>query len=318
MNCLSPTGRSQRNNTGRRLPAVIGVTAMLLLSGCAAMQGTPPESETLELVPITSEPTGQHHPGRFVWHDLLTNDLAAAKQFYGGLFGWTFETRGIYTIISNQGIPMAGMAEVVFNPGVSPYWLPYLSVGDVDESLAAAKEAGAQLLKGPGEMTNRGRYALIGDPHGARVTLLRSSNGDPTPGPVTVNGWLWDELWTSDLNRSLAFYRQLAPYKSQVPVGAGEQQYRILTIDGKPIGGMTTLPDANINSQWVPVVRVTDLKQLLERVEKLGGRTLIKPDHSLSEGAVALVQDPTGAIFMVEPWDPQNRPTDDDGKETRP
>lgn len=87
MNCLSPTGRSQRNSTGRRLRAVIGVTAMLLLSGCAAMQSTPPESETLELVPITSEPTGQHHPGCIVWHDLLTNDLAAAKQFYGGLFG---------------------------------------------------------------------------------------------------------------------------------------------------------------------------------------------------------------------------------------
>jgi len=29
--------------------------------------------------------------GRFVWHDLMTKDVAAAKRFYGGLFGWQFE-----------------------------------------------------------------------------------------------------------------------------------------------------------------------------------------------------------------------------------
>src|SRR5215510_8485289 len=29
--------------------------------------------------------------GRFVWHDLLTKDVNAAKRFYGELFGWRFE-----------------------------------------------------------------------------------------------------------------------------------------------------------------------------------------------------------------------------------
>ena len=30
-------------------------------------------------------------PGSFVWHDLLTKDVAGAKRFYGELFGWRFE-----------------------------------------------------------------------------------------------------------------------------------------------------------------------------------------------------------------------------------
>ena len=28
---------------------------------------------------------------RFVWHDFMAADLAAAKRFYGELFGWSFQ-----------------------------------------------------------------------------------------------------------------------------------------------------------------------------------------------------------------------------------
>ena len=29
--------------------------------------------------------------GKVIWNDLITEDLDTARQFYGGLFGWTFE-----------------------------------------------------------------------------------------------------------------------------------------------------------------------------------------------------------------------------------
>ncbi len=29
--------------------------------------------------------------GKFVWHDLVTDDPAAARRFYGSLLGWEFE-----------------------------------------------------------------------------------------------------------------------------------------------------------------------------------------------------------------------------------
>jgi len=28
--------------------------------------------------------------GKVVWNDLITDDIAAARRFYGGMFGWTF------------------------------------------------------------------------------------------------------------------------------------------------------------------------------------------------------------------------------------
>jgi predicted enzyme related to lactoylglutathione lyase len=32
----------------------------------------------------------RHEPGSFSWAELATSDPAAAKSFYGSLFGWSF------------------------------------------------------------------------------------------------------------------------------------------------------------------------------------------------------------------------------------
>jgi hypothetical protein len=37
--------------------------------------------------PIVDPATGQYTPGRWVWGDLVTSDVAAAADFYGTVFG---------------------------------------------------------------------------------------------------------------------------------------------------------------------------------------------------------------------------------------
>jgi len=279
----------------RRLPLVLP-ELLVSLSACAPITVTP----------ITTVNTDEHHPGRFVWHDLLTSDVEAAKQFYGGVFGWTFEEHGPYTVVSNHGVPIAGMAKPKFKPGLSSFWLPYLSVDSIDSALATAKQAGAEVLKGPGELVNRGDYVLIGDPQGARLVLLNSSSGDPTDFRPAVNGWLWNELWSADMGQSLAFYQQLVGYNTlPTPAGAGSD-YEVLTIRKTWAAGLTTLPFEGMNSQWVPAIRVADLDQTVARVEEHGGRVVIKPDHSLSKHRIAMIQDPTGAILLIGPGDGGN------------
>ena len=66
--------------------------------------------------PIVDPASGQHTPGRFVWGDLVTADVAAAADFYGKVFGWTFETYGdpnndqdTYTLALADGLPIGGM-----------------------------------------------------------------------------------------------------------------------------------------------------------------------------------------------------------------
>ena len=39
----------------------------------------------IELPPIAAGVAGEHHPGKVVWADLVTPDLAGAEHFYGGV-----------------------------------------------------------------------------------------------------------------------------------------------------------------------------------------------------------------------------------------
>lgn len=293
-----------KNSSWRRwfrqpILSLVAVAAPLALTACSST-----DVEPIAVTPITSESTGEYHPGRFVWHDLLTSDVDAAKRFYGGVFGWTFTDQGPYTVIMNNGVAIAGMAKPKFDPGLSSFWLPYLSVGDVDSAVATAEKAGAELLRGPGVLENRGQYALIGDSQGARIVLLRSSSGDPTSFKPEINGWLWNELWSADKDDSLRFYQQLGGYQTlPPPPGQPADDYEVLIAEDSWAAGLTTLPFAQMNSQWVPALRVEDLDQTVAKVQQYGGKVVIEPDHSLSKHRIALIQDPTGAIFMVGPWE---------------
>ena len=189
------------------LAAVLGGTAL------AADQWWPP---------ITDPPTAQRHPGRWVWAELLTRDVATAARFYGDVFGWTFETYGpaddlkTYTLASSGGVPIAGM---VFNqsPEVSgsrdARWVGLMSVPDVDAAAREVTKGGGRTLFGPQALGERGRAALFTDPEGAIFGVIHSATGDPDEGVGAENQWLWVELWASDPAKMAAFYQGFGGYE---------------------------------------------------------------------------------------------------------
>jgi len=64
----------------------------------------------LTLPPITEQPTGQQHTGKFIWFDLLTDDVAAVKKFYADIFAWEFEgSESGYTKIMHKGDYIGGI-----------------------------------------------------------------------------------------------------------------------------------------------------------------------------------------------------------------
>jgi len=262
----------------------------LLFGGCS----------TIEFTPITTTPTQVHHPGKFVWHDLLTDDLAAAREFYGGLFGWSFAEKGRYTTVLNDGKAIAGMIELKpeSTEQDAARWIASLSVTDVDEATAFVQRSGGSVYQGPGELKNRGRFALVGDPQGAQLALLRSSSGDPGDRDAAIGGWLWDELWSSTPAESAAFYRQLGEY-TQV---RERSDYAILEREGRWRGGIRTIATEGVRVRWVPVVRVADPVEVTERTEMLGGRVLVKPGEPPSDGSSALIADPSGGLVILQRW----------------
>ena len=131
-----------------------------------------------------TEPGTQAPPaaGTFCWNELMTRDLGAAKKFYASLFGWTSEEVdmgpvGTYTICKSGEQHAGGMMELKA-PGtedVTPHWVAYVAVDNVDESTAKAEGLGARICVPPTDIPNVGRFSIITDPTGASLGLYTSS-----------------------------------------------------------------------------------------------------------------------------------------------
>jgi predicted enzyme related to lactoylglutathione lyase len=170
----------------RRLKAAGALACLALLSaGAAAGAAAEPK---MYWPPITDPPTGTYTPGKWVWAELLTRDVGRAADFYGKIFGWTFETYGpkddakTYTLVSSGGTPIAGM--VFMNPGdrtLKPdaRWVGLVSVTDVKLAEGRVINAGGKVLMGPRPLGTRGDAALFADPEGGIFGVLHSATGDP-------------------------------------------------------------------------------------------------------------------------------------------
>ena len=272
---------------------ILFILIFLLFTGCSK----------LNLTPVASPPTGLHHQGKFVWYDLLTADVAAARGFYGELFGWSFREQGRYTVILNNDQAIGGIVKVrpKDNKEHATRWLASLSVPDVDRAAAFVQESGGVIHEGPVDMKNRGRGVLVSDPQGAHVLLLHSLGGDPTDTEPPMGSWLWVELWSKTPEASVAFYEELGGYSAV----KGEKGYWFLWHD-KWRAGVRQIPFDGMEVRWTPTVRVTDTVLISERAKELGGRVLVKPREVSIGGSAALIEDPVGGLLIVQCWSKQS------------
>lgn len=284
---------NKKNMLLLRLIVVSGLcgVVMLLQTGCSLSQRP---------VPILEDKTLTHHPGKFVWNDLMTSDVATAKTFYGQLFNWTFEQRGRYSIIKLNGKRIGGILDI--KPKTperhAARWIASLSVSDVDQAISVVLAHGGKVHKGPEDIGDRGRVALVSDPQGAQLSLINTKYGDPKDGPIAEGSWLWHELWTNDPSASADFYQELAGYSMVEELDS----YLILKVDGKWRAGIRTLFNQALEQRWVPVVKVNDVKAISALAKQLGGRVLIEPENPYYPDHVALLADPSGALFMIQEW----------------
>lgn len=120
--------------------------------------------------------------GDWVWHELMTTDVAGAQAFYSGLFGWTYslmEMPGFtYHLVQQPGKPQHGglMALQPGMEGVPPHWMIYVMVDDVDAVAAKAVELGGSLVCPPMDISV-GRMASIRDPQGAHISIFKPKMG---------------------------------------------------------------------------------------------------------------------------------------------
>jgi len=263
----------------------------------------------IEVPPITQSPTGSYIEGKFVWEDLLTHDVSAARKFYGRLFGWEFEgadTRDApFTLIKQNGVPIGGIFyfEQLDPRKKESRWLQYISVPDVDKACEAVRANGGVVFREPFDLPQRGRVAVVLDPQGAAFAFLKATGGDPADEKVSPMRWMWNELWTTDTASARPFYEKVLGYSVQKPEQLGDA-YQVFNRDGVDRAGMVQFRREGVHPLWLPYVNVDDPRALAEKALTLGGEIHIAPDTLSQNGTVAVIGDPTGGVLAIEKWTP--------------
>jgi hypothetical protein len=271
----------------------ISVFAIMLAASAAlggVVGGTTRASET----PKTA--------GEFVWHDLVTQDAAASRAFYGALFGWTFQAaKGVepnYTIIKQDNYPIGGIVTAA-NAETIPQWLSYVVAPDVNLATAAFKESGGRVYREPLDVRKDLRVSVVEDPQGAPLGL--ASRG-PTVRSVDVppiHRWLWMEYVALDPAPALTFYSRVLGYTSEVMETRQGRSYHLLKTD-RPRAGLFGSLWEHKTSRWLPYVRVGDAEATAARVARLGGRVVLAPSAEIRNGSLAIVLDPAGAPLALQ------------------
>lgn len=120
--------------------------------------------------------------GSFVWNELMTRDVDAAKRFYAGTLGWTFDAMpmgdaGTYWVAKSGGAPVGGVMSIdkpEFG-AMPPHWFAYIEVDAVDDRVAQAKQQGGKLMRPLFDVPDVGRIAIVQDPTGAVVGWMTSA-----------------------------------------------------------------------------------------------------------------------------------------------
>ncbi|MGE5276461.1 MAG: VOC family protein [Acidobacteriota bacterium] len=283
---------------GRRLPVLILSAAVALSFGCRS-SGTVPAGERTA-----------NDPGRFVWHDLTTDDPASCKKFYTALLGWEYVDTTVlghpYSVARLGKKPVGGIHMPRSESyGKTPaHWLSYMSVADVDAAVGRAKAEGGGVLAGPVDVGSVARAAVLRDPQGAPFGLVRFSAGDPLEPAAPVEGtFFWNEYLTHDLDATLAFYNSVAPHDVTLSKAESGASYAVLS-HGRARAGVFRVPDSekNVPPNWLPHVLVADPAGLAARVAGLGGRVLIVPQPEIRKGSLAVIADPTGAVVALQKY----------------
>ena len=243
-------------------------------------------------------------PGTPNWVDLQSTDLAAAKGFYGRLFGWPYAERpsgdGGYWVAALDGAPVAAiMARTppMRAAALPATWSTYIATPDVDAAAARAAAAGGELRAGPFGLPGAGRMAVVGDPAGAVVSLWQA-DGHAGAGRVNEPGALtWNELVSDDLDAALPFYEATLGTRARRERLDGDE-YVVLLADERIVAGATARPGGPAGNHWHVWFGADDVDALAQAALAAGGSVLAPPADS-DAGTVATLADPQGGVFSV-------------------
>lgn len=257
---------------------------------------------------VTLERPEMDKPGDHVWYELLTSDVEAAQRFYADVLGWTYADSGVpdmdYRIISAGAHPIGGAMQItpeMAGEGARPIWLGYVTVADIDATIADVRSRGGKVLMEPMDIPMVGRIAMVTDPAGAPFNIIKPlgcgksrafADDGPRPGHCA-----WNELLTTNQKGAWDFYGALFGWKQDGEMDMGAMgKYQFIRHGGVIGAIMQATPEMGA-PRWNRYFRVVNIDRAREAVEKGGGQVIHGPDE-IPGGEYAMnCVDPQGAHF---------------------
>lgn len=247
-------------------------------------------------------------PKAFVWYELMTTDIDAAKAFYSAVIGWTaqaFDQPDMrYTVISAGDKMVAGLMSLpaeARKAGLRPGWVGYIGADDVDAATDKLRQAGGAVHRPPADIPEVGRFSVVADPQGAMFMLFTPSGEGSSPAPAGTPGHIgWRELYAADGASAFDFYAGQFGWTKAEAMDMGPMGiYQLFAAGGDPIGGMMTKPEAIPAPVWLYYFNVAEVDAAVARVTEHGGQVIMGP-HQVPGGSwIVQCMDPQGAMFAL-------------------
>ncbi len=249
----------------------------------------------------------RHSPG-FVWYELMTTDVAAARAFYTGVVGWGAQEASTsdiaYTLFVAADAAVSGLMELppeARRMGATARWMGYVGVENADAAADQIRRLGGSIHVPPTD-SNIGRIAVVADPQTAILALVEGLKpASPQPAELDAPGHVgWHELLAADWAKAFAFYAELFGWQKAETESGPVDAYQLFAAGGKTIGGIFTKRPVEPIPYWLFYFNVADIDAAAERVRRGGGEVFEGP-FVVPEGSwIARCIDPQGAIFALQ------------------
>jgi predicted enzyme related to lactoylglutathione lyase len=245
----------------------------------------------------------------------MTPDADAAGRFYSAVVpGWRFGERmpgdvDYRGIVRSDGGNAGGVLQLddsMRSHGARPMWLGYVCVDDVDDAVASAEQAGGKALMPAFDVPNVGRIAMIADPQGAALYVMKPIPPADDPdaksdvfSPTDLQRVGWNELNTSDPDAARRFYGEQFGWTSDDFMPMGELgEYRFWKHGDVQFGAVCGLMGQS-EPKWRFYFRVPSIAEAKAATEQ-GGGTITHGPHEVPGGdQIVIGNDPQGAEFAL-------------------
>lgn len=232
---------------------------------------------------------------KFIWADLSSYEPNKIKSFYEPIFGWKYYNDYGYEVAYRGNKQVVGLYQTppkFQQINMPSFWMSYIQVESVEETVAKAKELGGIIelvdLENP-----IGGVALIRDTLEAGFTVYE---GDMLNSRTTSeeNTLIFNELQVSDAQKVIDFYQELFNWEFvwvnnySVDVYCKISEEKITTINQI---------DNSIKGKyeyWVCVFGVKNRQKTIETIKKLGGFIVSEEENR------TMCSDGSEAFFYVQ------------------